>query len=146
QFILNYSLHQTTTDTQTLATHLEQYETLYGIKPSAVVADAGYGSDENYSILDKKGIEAYIKYNYFDKEQKEGMNPFSNESLHYNPQENCLYCPMGQKMSFIGEKTRTTATGHTQSVSLYQAANCYNCPIRGVCHKAKGNRIVELNH
>jgi len=146
QFILNYSLHQTTTDTQTLASHLEQYESLYGVKPSAVVADAGYGSDENYSILESKGIEAYIKYNYFDKEQKEGIKPFSNASLHYNSQENCLYCPMGQKMSYIGEKTRITAAGYKQTVSLYQASNCSNCPLRGVCHKAKGNRIVELNH
>lgn len=53
---------------------------------------------------------------------------------------------MGQKMSYIREKTRTTASGHKQSVSLYQAFNCYNCPIRGVCYKAKGNRVVELNH
>lgn len=146
QFILNYSLHQTTTDYQTLASHLEQYESLYQVKPSAVVADAGYGSDENYSLLDGKGIEAYIKYNYFDKEQKEGLKPFSNESLHYNKEENCLYCPMGQKMSFIGEQIRTTATGYEQTVSRYQAANCHNCPIRGVCHKAKSNRVVELNH
>lgn len=146
QFILNYSLHQTTTDTGTLASHLEQYESLYGLKPSAVVADAGYGSDENYNFLEGKGIEAYIKYNYFDKEQKEGLKPFSNESLHYNAQQNCLYCPMGQKMAYIGAKIRTTANGYKQSVSLYQAADCRNCPMRGVCHKAKGNRIAELNH
>ena len=146
QFILNYSLHQTTTDTITLASHLEQYEALYGVRPSAVVADAGYGSDENYTFLDSKGVEAYIKYNYFDKEQKEGLKAFSAESLHYNEQENCLYCPMGQKMSYIGEKIRTTAAGYEQSVSRYQAKNCQNCPIRGVCHKAQGNRIVELNH
>ncbi|RXF67262.1 transposase [Arcticibacter tournemirensis] len=76
QFILNYSLHQTTTDTQTLASHLEQYESLYGVKPSAVVADAGYGSDENYSILESKGIEAYIKYNYLDKNKRKALSPF----------------------------------------------------------------------
>ncbi len=146
QFILNYSLHQTTTDTQTLASHLEQYESLYGTKPSAVVADAGYGSDENYGILDSKGIEAYIKYNYFDKEQKEGIKPFSGESLHYDDSQNCLYCPMGQRMAYIGVRTRITAAGYQQRVSRYQAKNCYNCPMRGVCHKARGNRIVERNH
>lgn len=146
QFILNYSLHQTTTDTQTLAAHLEQYESLYGTKPSAVVADAGYGSEENYGILDSKGIEAYIKYNYFDKEQKEGIKPFSGESLHYDDSQNCLYCPMGQRMDYIGERTRITAGGYQQIVSRYQAKNCYNCPMRGVCYNARGNRIVERNH
>lgn len=146
QFILNYSLHQTTTDYQTLASHLAQYESLYQVKPSAVVADAGYGSDENYSLLNAKGIEAYIKYNTFDKEQKGGVKSFSSDSLHYNPDENCLYCPMGQKMAYIGDKERTTANGYQQTLSLYQARNCTGCPIRGVCHKAQGNRIVEINH
>lgn len=146
QFILNYSLHQTTTDYQTLASHLDQYESLYQVKPSAVVADAGYGSDENYSLLDAKGIEAYIKYNTFDKEQKGGIKSFSSDSLHYNPDENCLYCPMGQKMAYIGDKERATANGYQQTLSLYQAKNCTGCPMRGVCHKAQGNRIVEINH
>ncbi|RXF67263.1 transposase [Arcticibacter tournemirensis] len=49
-------------------------------------------------------------------------------------------------MSYIGEKIRTTASEHKQSVSIYQPLNCYSCAIRGVYHKAKGNRVVELNH
>ena len=98
QFILNYTLHQTSTDYQTLPSHIDQYEILYQTLPGAVVADAGYGSDENYGILQQKGIEAYLKYNTFDKEQKEGIKAFSNDSLHYNEVENFLVCPMGQRM------------------------------------------------
>src|SRR6185312_1101110 len=37
QFILNYSLHQTSTDYQTLLSHIEQYETLYHTLPEAIV-------------------------------------------------------------------------------------------------------------
>lgn len=146
QFILNYSLHQTSTDYQTLQSHLEGYEALYNEKPKAVVADAGYGSDENYGILEEKGIEAYIKYNTFDKEQKDGLKAFSNDSLHYNQAENYLVCPMGQRMKHIGEGQRVTSSGFVQLISRYQALNCKGCPMRGVCHKAAGNRIVEINH
>jgi len=146
QFIMNYSLHQTTNDYQTLASHLDQYEALYQQKPVAVVADAGYGSDENYSLLKEKEIEAYIKYNYFDKEQKEGIKAFSNDALHYNQQQNCLICPIGQKMEHIGDRTRITTTGYKQTISRYQAANCLGCPMRGVCHSGNGNRIAEVNH
>ncbi|HEY2583944.1 MAG TPA: IS1182 family transposase [Mucilaginibacter sp.] len=146
QFILNYSLHQSSTDYGTLASHLEQYQTLYQQQPKAIVADAGYGSDENYSLLNGKNIEAYIKYNYFDKEQKEGVKAFSNDTLHHNEQENYLICPMGQKMWHIGDQTRVTASGYRQTVSRYQAANCQGCPMRGVCHNSKGNRIAEVNH
>jgi len=146
QFILNYSLHQTATDYQTLPSHIEQYEALYNEKPRAVVADAGYGSDENYGILQQKGIEAYIKYNTFDKEQKEGIKAFGNDSLHYNEAENCLICPMGQQMTHIGDGQRITTSGHIQLISRYQARNCNNCPMRGVCHQSPGNRIAEVNH
>jgi transposase len=146
QFILNYSLHQTSTDYQTLPAHIEQYENLYGTLPKAVVADAGYGSDENYGLLAGKNIEAYIKYNTFDKEQKEGVKAFSNDSLHYNEQENYLVCPMGQRMQHIGIGQRITTSGHVQLISCYQAKNCEGCPMRGVCHKGQGNRIVEVNH
>jgi transposase len=146
QFILNYSLHQTSTDYQTLPSHIDGYEALYNTLPKAVVADAGYGSDENYGLLDGKGIEAYIKYNTFDKEQKEGIKDFSNDSLHYNQQENYLTCPMGQRMEHIGDGHRITSSGFVQLISRYQAANCHNCPMRGVCHRSAGNRVVEINH
>lgn len=146
QFILNYSLHQTSTDYGTLPAHLGQYESLYGVKPSAVVADAGYGSDENYQFLQSRDIEAYIKYNTFDKEQKEGVKAFSNDSLHYNEILDCLYCPMGQRMDRIREKIRKTTSGYVQNIRQYQAKNCHGCPMRGVCHTGKGNRTVEVNH
>lgn len=146
QFILNYSLHSNPTDTLTLPAHLQQYEDLYGLTPSALVADAGYGSDENYSLLESKQIAAYIKYGSFDQNQKGKQLPFSMEGLHYNQEEDCLYCPMRQKMSLIGFTKRTTASGFQQLSSRYQALNCQGCPLRGQHHKAQGNRIVEVNH
>jgi len=50
----------------------------FGKLPEVVCADAGYGSEENYSLIDKNGIEAYVKYNYFHKEQKRSLknDPF----------------------------------------------------------------------
>lgn len=146
QFILNYSLHQTTNDYQALSPHIDEYEHLYGQLPDAIVADAGYGSDENYELLQQKGVEAYIKYNTFDKEQKEDVKAFSNDTLYYHEQENYLVCPMGQRMQHIGDGQRLTTSGYVQFISRYQAKNCNGCPMRGVCHNSKGNRIAEVNH
>ncbi|TYR35373.1 IS1182 family transposase [Sphingobacterium phlebotomi] len=146
QFILNYTLHQTSTDYQTLPSHIDQYGSLYNQLPKAVVADAGYGSDQNYAVLEQKGIEAYIKYNTFDKEQKAGIKAFSNDSLHYNEDENYLVCPMGQRMQHTSTGQRITTSAYLQLISRYQAQNCEGCPMRGVCHSAAGNRIVEINH
>ncbi|WPZ09366.1 IS1182 family transposase [Roseivirga spongicola] len=148
QFIVNTTLHQTTTDTQTLKPHLEQFKQLYNTTPKSLCADAGYGSEENYSYLQEEQVEPYVKYNYFHKEQtkKWQQDPFKVNNLHYDEQSDKLYCPMGQPMEKTGEQTRLTKTGYQQHLSLYKAKNCNGCPLRPQCHKAEGNRTVQLNH
>lgn len=70
QFILHYSLHPNPNDVKTLESHLEGFEKSYGKSPKELVADTGYGSQENYLMLMKKKIKPYVKYNYFDKDRK----------------------------------------------------------------------------
>lgn len=93
QYIVNYSLHQNPTDTTTLESHVESFKGLYNHLPEAVVADAGYGSEENYTIMQNAEIQAYIKYNYFDKDQHKRRNTL-NDNLFYNEAKDCYYCPM----------------------------------------------------
>jgi hypothetical protein len=148
QFIVNYSLHQDVSDTNTLKPHLEQYEELYKILPDAICADGAYGSEENYELIEGKRIKNFIKYNFFHKEQKDqwGQNPFKADNLFYNESKDCLYCPMGQPMEKIDQRDSVNNHGYNKRYSIYQAKNCHNCPMRGPCHKGKNNRIVELNH
>lgn len=70
QFILHYSLHPNPTDTKTLLPHIDGFEKSYKKVPKELVADAGYGSQENYSLLKARKIKAFVKYNYFDKDCK----------------------------------------------------------------------------
>lgn len=90
------------------------------VSPETLVADAGYGSEENYEYLEGKEVEAFIKYNYFHKEQtkKWKEDPAHVENLHYNEQLDCFYCPMGQAMIFVKESTRTTKTGYKQQKGI----------------------------
>jgi hypothetical protein len=113
QFILHYSLHQNQADTLTLCPHMEGYKGQYDSMPDVVVADAGYGSEEN---------------------------------LYYNAQDDCFYCPMGQKMTNIGISTDTSDNGYQQTYTKYQAQNCQGCPMRGACHDPKSNRVIKVNH
>ena len=151
QFLVNYTLAQKTTDTNTLSDHLEEYQTSFDQLPDTLTADAGYSSEENFQSLANKNIEAFVKYSYFHKEQKEAKSkkvkePFAVDKLYYNQHSDTYYCPMGQAMPCIGSYQRKTANGFTQTIHRYQAKNCQGCPIRSLCHKAKGNRIVERNH
>lgn len=70
QFILHYSLHPNPTDTKTLSPHIDSFERSYKKVPKELVADAGYGSQENYNLLKARKIKAFVKYNYFDKDCK----------------------------------------------------------------------------
>ncbi len=148
QFIVNYSIHQNPTDTLTLKPHLKQFHDLYKTNPESICADAGYGSEENYDYLEEQNIDNYVKYNYFHKEQSKKWkeDPFRAENLYYNEQQDKMYCPMGQPMDRIENRKSKTSAGYAQTYARYQAGNCNGCPLRGSCHKAKGNRIVELNH
>lgn len=146
QYIINYTLAQTTTDTSTLKDHIDDLICGYGQVPESLTADAGYGSEENYGYLEEYGITPFVKYNYFDKEQSDKKyinDPFKADNLYYNAETDTYTCPMGQPMRYIGDKTRKTANGYLQTHKLYQAKNCEGCPLRGPCNKAAGNRIIQ---
>lgn len=148
QFIAHYSLHPNPTDTLTLIPHLEGFKEAYNQLPNQICTDSGYGSEQNYEYLEEREIEAFVKYNTFDREKQSSLakkKPFHPSRLHYDPQKDHYICPMGQVMTKIGDKTRKTSTGYPQRVTVYQAQNCQGCPIRGRCHKGEGNRRIEVN-
>jgi transposase len=147
QYILGYTIHQTTNDTNTLQTHMESLKESLGKMPDTLVADAGYGSEENYEYLEKNDVEAFVKYQYFHKEQskKWRTDPYRTENLPYDEKSDSYTCPMGQQMGFIKEKIKITNNGFRQVKRLYQAQNCNDCSMRGACNKSKGNRVIEIN-
>ncbi|RHE81126.1 transposase, partial [Bacteroides intestinalis] len=104
QFIIDFRLFPNPTDTLTLIPFFHSFQHRYNRLPGIGVADSGYGSEENYRFMQENGIEAFVKYNYFHKEQRPRYtpNPFHAESLHYNAGEDYYVCPMGQHMNRIG--------------------------------------------
>ena len=146
QFIASYSLHPNPTDTKTLIPHLQQHVKAFKQKPANITADAGYGSEENYQWLENKRITAYVKHNYFDRNQKAGLhNPFAAENFHFDGRKRA-YCPSGKVMHKIGTNTQQSPMGFKQTFTLYQAKKCAGCPLREQCHDQKGNRVIKVNH
>ena len=148
QFITNFGIYQRPTDTLTMISYLESFKTRYGMQSEEIVADSGYGSEENYEYMFSNGMTPYVKYNMFHVEQRRGYrnNPFRVSNLFYNPDDDFYVCPMGQKMKFIRQEKRYTASGYQQTVSVYRAGRCEGCPLRGQCHKSKRDRQIEVNH
>lgn len=148
QFITFYSLHQKPTDTTTLIPHFKHFKKYYGQLPANITADSGYGSQENYEFLDKEKVTAYVKYNYFHKEQKaqkKNTKTGLTDNLYYNQEKDEYTCPMGQKMRRVGTRVRQTTTGYEQQYSQYQAEDCSRCPLAGACKNGKGNKVLAVN-
>lgn len=148
QFITCYTIEQTTTDTTALPGHMGEFNKMHGTFPQELIADAGFGSEENYEFLENKDITPYVKFNYFHKEQSKKWKEdiFRPENLYYNQDDNCFYCPMGQKMNKTGTQKRKTKTGYQQEYTLYQAINCKGCPLRRQCHESKSERVIAVSH
>ena len=148
QYITNYGTFWRPTDQGTLIPYLEGFKERYGIQSSTVVADSGYGSEMNYEWMENHDIEAYVKYNMFHAEDKRMMrnNPFLVRNMYYNAEDDYYVCPRGQHLEHIGDELSTSELGYVSTISKYRAQNCTGCPFRGLCHKAKGNRVIEVNH
>ncbi len=148
QFITNFSIHQRAGDTATLSLHLAQFRAHYHKQSKKVVADSGYGSQQNYQWMEDNDIEAFVKYNYFHKEQKRNFkkNIYHTANLSYDNLSDCFSCPAGKAMSNIGKSRRISELGYESQVDYYKAENCKECPLKEMCHKGDEDRIIEVNH
>ena len=148
QFITHFDFFSNPTDFLTFIPFNKGFEERYGKMPQKQVGDSGYGSEENYEFMQDNDIEAFVKYPLFHAEQKRKYknNAFLPQNLFYNPEKDFFVCPMGQRMEKIGNSTRKSDSGFVSITSIYQAKNCNNCPLKCLCHNAKGNRKIEINH
>lgn len=147
QFITHYGIYQNPNDTRTFPDYLNRFKEHYNKQSAEIVADAGYGSEENYEYLKNENIEGYVKFNYFHKEQKRAfkLDPEKVENLHYNTEGDYFVCPMGQHMTFVSEFKKSNSSGYVSKIRKYKAKNCRYCQIRGSCFKSEGNRSIEVN-
>ena len=97
QFILNYALFPNPTDTLTYIPFMYYFAARYGHLASTEVADSGYGSEENYRFMEENGIEAYVKYNMFHKEQRMHYAPvrFRRTASSTMPNKTIMYARWG---------------------------------------------------
>lgn len=148
QFITDFSLFPNPTDTLTFIPFLGSFLHRYNRLPNTSVADSGYGSEENYRFMEENKVDAFVKYNWFHKEQKRSFrsNPFLVDNLYYNAKGDYYVCPMGQRMSLVCKTHGKTASGYITESNRYRAQRCEGCPLRAGCFKARGNRIIEVNH
>ncbi|MDA3131072.1 transposase, partial [Aliibacillus thermotolerans] len=151
QFILFYSIHQRPSDTRCFIPHMEKLAKSGLPMPKTVIADAGYGSEENYLYAvgeDKEPrFDFLIPYGTYVKEQtRKYKNDMKNaRNWEYRELDDCFICPNGRKVPFKNYRNAKNASGYVQSYKVYECEDCTDCPLKPQCTKAKDNRQVHWN-
>nr|WP_229521639.1 transposase [Paenibacillus monticola] len=147
QFILTYSLHPRPTDTRCLQPPMENARQILGKLPQTVIADAGYGSEENYAYLEKKEIQAVVKYGSYHKEKSKAWkeNVGKIENWTYTETEDTWMCSTRQTLHFRKESKEIVESGYEIRKRHYRSESYEGCPLREGCTKAAGNREVVVS-
>ncbi len=151
QFVVGYSIHQNPGDTSCMKEHLDTVKRILGGNfPHNVIADAGYGSEENYEYLEEKQIQHYVKYNTFHKEaSKEWKEDITRvQNFMYDEEKDEYICGNHQRLVFRFEQKRKSDNGYESTIRVYESLDCSGCPHRGKCVKSDNpniNRRININ-
>ena len=146
QFVVGFSVHQRPGDSGCLVPHLEGLKSQLGRLPETVIADAGYGSEENYVYLDGQGTEAYIKYNTFHLEQKKRKKDrFRAASFPYDETKDEFICPAQKRLSYRHMEPYQTENGFQTELRIYECEDCSRCELKTQCTRAVGNRRIQVS-
>ena len=125
---------------------MEKFRAMYGSYPQDPVADAGYGSYNNYIFCEQNGMNKFMKFPMFEKERKDRKyigNPYRAVNFARDG-DGTLRCPEGRKFVFLkNEPVKGNKYGRTEE--LYRCESCEGCPHRAECCNGNGDRTIRMN-
>ncbi|MGX6979168.1 IS1182 family transposase [Vagococcus elongatus] len=150
QYVLAYDVFPNPTDTRTLVPFLQTIKNTYFSLPDYIVADAGYGSEENYeTIMDDFEKIPLITYGMYRKEKKRSFkkNRFNPLNWQYDELRDTYLCPIDREVPFKRYATRTDKYGYQRQLKMYECLSCEGCSVRSQCTKTKSgrNRMIQKN-
>jgi hypothetical protein len=147
QFIIGFSLHQQAGDPGCLIPHFDILQKYNRPIPKSLIADSGYGSEENYAYCEGKKIEAYVKYNTFDKEQTKSWKSQIGrlENMTYDEELDEWICAADKRLTFRYEKKQKSGNGYESTKRVYLCVDCHSCPFQESCAKGKDTKMITVS-
>lgn len=152
QFIVGYSVHTRAGDTACLIPHLQAMQPQWNHLPGNMIADAAYGSEENYAYLEEHGVGNYLKYNTFYQDTHRYRKPealrkrqFQSDQWPYEEKTDSFICPAGQRLAFVGASRHITENGYETNRRHYECQACPDCLLKSECTKAKRYRRMQVS-
>ena len=146
EYIAVVEVNQYRSDMDCFVPLMDKFKDIYGFYPKYPVADAGYGSYNNYIFCEQNGMEKYMKFPMFKKEttdKKYHENPFRAVNFQIG-EDGMMRCPNGKTFHLqYRQKVKGNAYGRQEEV--YQCEDCSGCPYAEKCKKTDRNRTVRIN-
>ena len=146
EYIAVVDVQQYRSDMDCFVPLIEKFHGQYGSYPKYPVADAGYGSYNNYLYCEKHGMEKYMKFTMYEKESKDEKyrnDPFRAVNFRTDSDGN-LICPNNRKMLFSYRK-EIKGNQYGRQEECYICEDCSGCPYAEQCKKGERNRTVRMN-
>ena len=125
---------------------MKHFKQTYGFYPKYPVADAGYGSYNNYIFCEQNGIEKYMKFPMFKKETKDRKyheGPFRAVNFRIDEQ-GVMRCPNDKAFHLLYRRS-VRGNQYGRKEELYECEDCSGCPYAEKCKKTAKNRTVRIN-
>ena len=128
-------------ENQKLMTLVEQHERNTGEKVGTVVADAQYGTNENFAACQQRQIRSHMKdlrSTFRNDAAKRGI--FKQADFHYEEETETYICPAGERLR------RTNHVDRGFYIFKSNPEVCEQCSLRAQCMKSKKNVRILKRH
>lgn len=147
QFVTGFSLHQRAGDPGCLIPHFDILKKYGRVKPANLIADSGYGSEENYAFCEKEHVKAYVKYTTIDKEQTKSWTEQIGrlENMVYDEELDEWTCANDKRLQFSSENKQQTDNGYETIKRTYRCTECTGCPFQEKCAKGEKTKSIRVS-
>ena len=144
EYIMMAKTYPNPTDTKTFIPFLEAHKKAYGFYPKTPVADAGYGSYDNYLYCVTRGMELYQKYSLYEQEKHGVKKKQKFQSKSMRQEDGSFVCPEGKSFNYVDSHLDEKGL-YPKLIHHYQCVDCTDCPIAKDCKKSETNRHLSIN-
>ena len=138
EYIAVVDVNQYRSDMDCFIPLMNKFHDIYGFYPKYPVADAGYGSYNNYIFCEQNGLEKYMKFPMFKKETTDRNyheDPFRAVNFKIDG-DGKMRCPNGKGFHLQYRKA-IKGNAYGREEEIYQCEDCSGCPYAEKCKKEK---------
>lgn len=147
EYITHIGVYDKPNDTKTFIPLMRDYKEAYGEMPLYPVADAGYGSYENYMFCIDNALKLVQKFNIYRTEHtKKYLSDIYNKNNWYRDEATGDYiCPNWKRFKIVREY-KITNSEYLRIDQIHSCSGgCVFCPLHSKCTDAAEGRTIVVN-